>query len=95
VLAGLLGALGHPVRLRLLMVLTGGDMYLSELAGVVGVSRALALVHLKKLVKAGLVDTRVVLMGEEARARRYYSIRDFEVHVSPELLALEVENVGL
>ena len=94
-LAERLSAMGHPVRLKILRALTRGDMYLSEIAGVVGVSRALAKVHLKRLLKAGLVDTRVVLLEEEARARRFYRLQPFEVHLSPALLAVEDDNFGL
>lgn len=95
VLAKQLSALGHPVRLRVLTALTLGDMYLSEIAGKIGVSRALAKIHLNKLVKTGLIETRVVLMEEEARARRYYKLVPFDIHISPELLAKEVESIGL
>jgi predicted transcriptional regulator len=70
-------------------------MYLSEIAGKIGVSRALAKIHLTKLVKAGLVETRAVLMEEEARARRYYTLMPFNIHISPEVLAKEVESIGL
>ena len=94
-LAEKLSAFGHPIRLKILMVLTRGDMYLSEIARNVGVSRALAKVHLKKLTKAGLVDTRVVLMEDEARALRYYKLRDFDIHLTPDVLRKEGERFGL
>lgn len=86
-LAKKLSALGHPTRLRILKELTRGDKYLSEIAKGVGISRALAKVHLKKLREAGLVESKVVLLKDEARALRFYRLRDFEVHVSSEILA--------
>ncbi len=81
-------ALGHPLRLRILALLAkeGRSMYLSEIAGRLGISRALAKVHLKKLEKAGLVKTRIVLVEGEARALRYYEITDFSIHLSPDTL---------
>lgn len=88
-LAEKLSALGHPTRLRILRELTRGEKYLSEIAKGVGISRALAKVHLKKLREAGLVESRVVLLEDEARALRFYRLRDFEVHVSSETLARE------
>ena len=81
-LAAKLRALGHPTRLAIIKTLTLGEQYLSEIAKKVGISRALAKVHLKKLREAGLVDTRVVTLEDEARALRYYKLRDFEIHLS-------------
>ncbi|WFO74620.1 helix-turn-helix transcriptional regulator [Desulfurococcaceae archaeon MEX13E-LK6-19] len=87
-LAKKLEALGHPLRLRILAVLAreGRSMYLSEIAGMLGISRALAKIHLKKLEKAGLVKSRIVVLEDEARALRYYELVDFDIHVSPQKL---------
>jgi len=52
----------------------------------VGISRALANVHLKKLREVGLVKTRVLLLEDEARALRYYELNDFHIEISPEEL---------
>jgi DNA-binding transcriptional ArsR family regulator len=89
-LAKKLSALGHPTRLRIAKVLTEGEMYLSEIAKRVGISRALAKIHLKKLREAGLVETRIFLMEDEARALRFYKLVDFDVRLSPSMLAKEV-----
>ena len=62
------------------------EQYLSEIANKVGISRALAKVHLKKLREAGLVKTTVVTLEDEARALRYYELCDFEIHLSSEKL---------
>lgn len=93
-LAKKLDALGHPLRLRIMATLTSGEMYLNEIANTLGVSRALAKVHLKKLEKAGLVKSRVVLAEGEAKALRYYELRDFNIHVSPHTIRKEVEKSG-
>jgi len=93
-LARVLDALGHVVRLRIVRELArGGEMYLSEIAGRVGVSRALAKIHLRKLERAGLVRSRLVLDEERGRALRYYRLMPFRVEVSPERL-LEVRENG-
>ena len=81
-----LSALGHIYRLRIVIALTEGEKYLSEIAKEVGISRALANVHLKKLKEAALVKTRVFLMEDEARALRYYELNDFHIELSPEKL---------
>ena len=86
-----LAALGHPTRLMILMELTKGENYLSEIAKNVGISRALAKVHLKKLREAGLVESRVLVMEDEARALRFYKIKEFMVNISPDRLAEEVK----
>lgn len=86
-LAGELDALSHPLRLKIVALLAGGEMYLSEIANNLGVSRALTKIHLKKLEKAGLARSKVVLVEGEARALRYYNVQDFDIHLTPRLLA--------
>lgn len=87
-----LKALSHPMRLKIIVLLAKGetDMYLNEIANNLGINRALAKIHLKKLERAEIVKSRVVLIEEETRALRYYSLQDFEVHVSPQILRKEV-----
>ncbi len=85
--AKLLDALGHPLRLRIISLLAreGRPMYLSEIASKLGVSRALAKIHLLKLEKAGIVRSRVVLIDQDsARALRFYELVYFKEEVSPE-----------
>ena len=69
-------------------------MYLNEIAIKLGVSRALAKVHLKKLEKAGIVSSRVELVEGEAKALRYYKLHDFNIQVSPQTLRKEVDADG-
>ena len=90
-----LKALAHPLRLRIVGLLAeeGEDMYLNEIANRLGISRALAKIHLNKLESAVIVKSRVVLVEGVARALRYYHLQDFDVHVSPEILK-EVKNNG-
>lgn len=88
----MLDALGHVVRLKIVRELSrGGEMYLSEIAERVGVSRALAKIHLKKLERAGIVASRLVLDEERGKALRYYRLIPFKIEVSPEAI-LEVRN---
>ncbi|MCW4010925.1 MAG: helix-turn-helix domain-containing protein [Candidatus Bathyarchaeota archaeon] len=95
-LAAKLDALGHPIRLRIIATLAkrNQEMYLNEIANAIGISRALAKIHLKKLEKAGLAKTRIALSEGEAKALRYYELCPFDIHVTPQILKKEVENLG-
>lgn len=93
-LAKQLDALGHPLRLKIIATLTAREMYLNEIANTIGVSRALAKIHLKKLERAGIVKSRVVTAQDAAQALRYYTLQPFDIHVSPETLRREVEKNG-
>ncbi|MGA3290463.1 MAG: ArsR family transcriptional regulator [Candidatus Bathyarchaeia archaeon] len=93
-LAKTLDALGHPLRLKIIALLAGGEMYLNEIANKLCVNRALAKVHLKKLERAGIVKSRIELVEGEAKALRYYKLIQFEIYVSPQILRKEVENSG-
>ena len=86
-LAKKLDALSHPLRLKIVALLTGGEMYLSEIGSHLGVSRALAKIHLRKMEKTGLVKSKIVLVKGEARALRYYELQDFDIHLTPSAIA--------
>ncbi|ABW02312.1 ArsR/SmtB family transcription factor [Caldivirga maquilingensis] len=86
-MASIMDGLGHPLRLRIIAILAmNGSLYLSDIAKRLGVSRALAKVHLVKLQKAGLVRSSVRLMDGEAKALRYYELVDFNITVNPRII---------
>ena len=66
-----LRALAHPVRLRILSLLTGADLTAADVARELGITHANASYHLRFLLDAG----EIVVSGEETirggRARRY------------------------
>lgn len=66
-----LRAMAHPLRLRMLSLLTGDQMSAAEVARALGVTHANASYHLRQLHAAGLLD----VAGEErvrgGLARRY------------------------
>jgi predicted transcriptional regulator len=95
-LATKLDALAHPIRLNIIATLAQAqhEMYLNEIANKIGVSRALAKIHLKKLEKAGIVKSHIVTAEGEAKALRYYELLPFDIHVSPQMLRMEVEKNG-
>lgn len=87
-LAKKLDALGHPLRLKIVALLAkeGRSMYLSEIASKLGISRALAKIHLKRLEEAGIVVSKIIVLEDEARAMRFYKLKEFKINVSPEIL---------
>lgn len=92
----MLDALSHPLRLRIVALLwSRGELYLAEIATLLGVSRALAKIHLKKLESAGIVESRVALVEGRASARRFYRLRwSGEICVSPQRIAQLAESHG-
>jgi DNA-binding transcriptional ArsR family regulator len=67
-----LRALSHPVRLRILSLLTGTAMSSAELARELGMSHAAVSFHVRTLAAAGyleLAETRSVRGGQERRYR--------------------------
>jgi len=92
-LARLLDGLAHEVRLRIVALLfKHGEMYLSEIASKLGLSRALAKVHLKKLEASGIVESVTRLEAGKAQARRYYRLKwRGELVLSPRDIARLVE----
>lgn len=72
-----LRARAHPLRLRMLSLLTGASMSAAELARELGVSQALASYHLRQLA-----DAEVVELAEE-RSRRGGRERRYRYRVEP------------
>ena len=92
-LAKMLDGLGHPLRLKIVALLARENrvMYLNEIANSLGINRALAKVHLKKLEAAGIVKSKVVLDEERGKALRFYELVPFNIHLSPDVLKEVVE----
>ena len=78
-------ALSHPVRIKIIGILTQGRQYVSELARLVNVSRPLLYMHLKKLETAGLVTTAMEI-SKSGKAVKYYALEDFHLRITKELL---------
>lgn len=79
----LLRARAHPLRLRMLSLLTGADMSAAELSRELAVSQALASYHLRQLRDAGLA----VLVAERShrggKERRYRHIVGTDTAAAP------------
>ena len=82
-----LAAAAHPLRIRILALLTERSDYVSNLAREVGIGRPLLHMHLKKLEDAGLVTGRLEL-SEDGKALKYYEAAPFSIHLTPDVVAV-------
>ena len=82
-----LSTLANPQRLRVLEVLDRqGRTHVSQLARDVRLSRPLVHMHLQRLEAAGLVAGELEL-SDDGKARKFFEIAPFSVHLTPELVA--------
>lgn len=82
-------AISNPLRIKILKHLIEKEWYVYELAKELGISRQLLYLHLKKLEKAGLVESDLRL--EENKAKKYYWATEFSYKVdNKEIKNLEV-----
>lgn len=92
-LAQLLDALGNEHSLKIMGVLASGECFVSELAKMVGISRPLLYLHLKKLENAGLVESEIRHFEEPPYTKKFYKAKNFELILSldkiKEILSLE------
>ncbi|WP_230972244.1 ArsR/SmtB family transcription factor [Archaeoglobus neptunius] len=77
-------ALSHPLRIKVLKMLMDRELSVYELAKELGISRQLLYLHLKKLEKAGLVESDLRLEG--SRAKKYYKAKHFNFSISNEII---------
>lgn len=85
-------ALSHPVRIKIIGILAEGRQYVSELARLVNISRPLLYMHLKKLETARLVRNTMEI-SESGKAMKFYSLEDFGIEVTRELLSELSESI--
>ncbi len=92
-LAQLLDALGNEHSLKIMSILAAGECFVSELAKMVGISRPLLYLHLKKLENAGLVKSEIRHFEEPPYTKKFYRAKNFELILSldkiKEIVSLE------
>jgi DNA-binding transcriptional ArsR family regulator len=84
-----LRALSHPVRLRILSLLTGRAMSSAELARELGLKHAAVSYHVRQLASAGyleVAETRSVRGGQERRYRHRFAGRAQWEQEDPQLV---------
>ncbi|MCD6492999.1 MAG: winged helix-turn-helix transcriptional regulator [Archaeoglobaceae archaeon] len=77
-------ALSHPLRIKILKMIMEKELSVYELAKELGISRQLLYLHLKKLEKAGLVESDLRLEGN--RAKKYYRSKYFNILINNEVI---------
>lgn len=82
----MLEALANPHRLRIIVLLCGRRIHVSQLAREVKISRPLLYLHLKRLEQAGLVTSKLELSAD-GKAMNYYEVTPFVLCLSPESIA--------
>jgi ArsR family transcriptional regulator len=85
-LAKLLDALGNEHSLKILSILAGGECFVSELAKMVGISRPLLYLHLKKLENAGIVESEIRHFEEPPYTKKFYRAKNFELKLSLDII---------
>ncbi len=82
-------ALGNPIRLQILTILSKGGCYVSELARKLEINRTLLYLHLTKLEETGIIfsEMKVSLDG---KALKYYYLKEFSFTIDNDL----IENLG-
>ena len=81
----LFDALSHPMRIKVMGVLSEKRRYVSELAKLMNMSRPLLYMHLKKLEDAAIV-TGSYEISESGKSMKFYEVRAFDIALTPELL---------
>ncbi|MDO8724964.1 MAG: ArsR family transcriptional regulator [Candidatus Methanoperedens sp.] len=77
-----LDALGNEHSLKVMAILASGECFVSELAKMVGISRPLLYLHLKKLESAGLVESEIRHFEEPPYTKKFYKAKNFELKLS-------------
>jgi len=79
----ILEAMANPHRVKIIALLSGRRIHVSQLAREVMISRPLLYMHLKRLESAGLVTSQLEL-SEDGKAMNYYEVIPFALQLSPE-----------
>lgn len=72
-------AIRHPLRLKIILLLSQREWYVYELARELNVSRQVLYLHLKRLEKAGFVEGDLRLEEDDMRAKNFYRLKEFDV----------------
>ena len=80
-------ALSHPIRLKLLYLLAERERYVYELAKDLDLSRQVVNLHLKRLEKAGFVESDLRLEDDDMRAKKFYRLKEFLLNVAIDQLS--------
>ncbi len=88
-LSSRLAAIASPQRMRIIAMLAGERLHVSELARRVGMSRALLYMHLAKLEEAGFIAGQLEL-GDDGKALKFFQVISFKIIVTLAVLVAAV-----
>ncbi|MCD4767723.1 MAG: winged helix-turn-helix domain-containing protein [Methanosarcinales archaeon] len=74
-------AISHPLRLKLLYMLSEREWYVYELAKELNISRQVLYLHLKRLEKADFLESDLRLEDNDMRAKKFFKLKEFEVEL--------------
>ena len=77
-------AIRHPLRLKIIHLLSQREWYVYELAKELKVSRQVLYLHLKRLEKSGFVEGDLRLEEDDMRDKNFYRLKGFKVEVGLE-----------
>ncbi|MHB1173464.1 MAG: ArsR/SmtB family transcription factor [Lacisediminihabitans sp.] len=80
-----LAAIASPQRMRIIALLAGESLHVSELARRMGMSRALLYMHLAKLEEAGFVTGHLEL-SEDGKALKFFEVLPFRLTINAKSL---------
>jgi len=89
----LFDALSHPMRIKVLGILTEKRRYVSELAKLMNMSRPLLYMHLKKLEEASII-TGSYEISKSGKSMKYYEVKNFDIHLTPKFLIKLSETIN-
>lgn len=75
-------AISHPLRLKLLHMLSEREWYVYALAKELNVSRQVLYLHLKRLESAGFVESDIRLEADDMRAKKFFKLKDFDIAIT-------------
>lgn len=85
-LSSTLAAIASPQRMRIIALLSGEPLHVSELARRVGMSRALLYMHLTKLEEAGFIAGHLEL-SDDGKALKFFEVVPFTLTITAKALA--------
>ena len=93
-LASVLNLLGNMTRLRVIVALQKGKMFIQELSRSLEISYPLLHLHLKNLEANGIVRSEYSIGTDKSRryVKRYFELEDFKIEISPEAIAKFARN---
>ena len=74
-------ALSHPLRVKLLYLLSERERYIYDLAKDLDLSRQVIQLHLKRLEKAGFVESDLRLEDNDNRAKKFFKLKEFDISI--------------